>query len=429
MSSRVAAPESQAAGAAAACKRPRISVSLGPGQHAAQLLSCLGRHGLLDRVIRSWPSLTCEQWNDAEQALQPLWSVPAYAVLVRLVWATWRRIPRAGRYPTPRTFLYSVFDRIAARNLGSADVFLGWSQQSLHCLRAAKRAGALTALEHPMIHALAWQETMEEEYARFAPDSREFYSLLPASLVRRLLAEYEAADFIVVPSSVAHRSFTDHGVAGERVLVTPLAVETSQFASVAPRDPADRFRVLYVGRLELLKGVHYLLEGWRQLGLPGAELVLAGPVLPELEGVLARLGDASLKVLGPVPHERVPQLIEACDVLVFPSICDAFGLVVLEAMAAARPVIATSRSAGPDVIAEGEGFVVPPRDARALRDRLEWLYLHPAERLEMGRRAQVKARSKYGLDSYASELLRVYSEIFTAHQRPVGSARPAVAGA
>jgi len=407
-----------------ATRQPRISVSVGPGQHAQQLLSSLGRQGLLEDAFRSWPSFTIERWNPDLDALEQVWTSPAYATLVRLVWAAWRKIPAFGRHPTPRAFLYSVFDRAVARRLGRIDLFVGWSQQALHSLRAARNLGAITVLEHPMLHVELWQETMEEEYRRYAPDTEEYYSLLPRSLVRRMLAEYGESDLIVVPSSVAGRTFTDRGIAAGRVVVIPLAVDTRPFEAVSPRTRAKGFRVLYIGRLELLKGVQYLLEAWRALGLKDAELVLAGPVLPEMARCLTRFHDPSVRVLGEVEHGALPRLLESCDAVVFPSICDAFGLVIIEAMAAGRPVIATDRSGAPDIISDGEGFVVPARDTGALADRLAWLHEHVDDRFEIGRRARLKATACYGLSRYRADLVKAYTRALVER----GQARATAAG-
>jgi len=389
---------------------PQVTVAVGPGPYVEDVLAALAAQGVLHRVIRSWPEFTVDGYDTITGRWRRLFALPLYAHLVRIVWAAWRRLPRLRRYRTPQTLLFAIFDRLAARQLGHPDLLLGWSQVSLHSMRAARRRGAVTALEHPMLHVAAWQETMVEEYARFAPDAREYYSLFPRALVRRMLTEYEEADYVVVPSTVARDSFANRGFPLNRIVEVPFGVEVGFFV-VPGKQPGARFRVAFVGRLELLKGVHYLLDAWQALALDDATLTCVGPVLPEIRGVLHRRANAgNVEILGHLPRNRVRDVLAESHVVVFPSLCDAFGLVILEAMASGRPVIATSRSGGPDIIEDGiDGFVVPPRDPAALAERLAWLFERREECAEMGRRARLKIEAKYSLAHYGERLLGAYS--------------------
>jgi glycosyltransferase involved in cell wall biosynthesis len=83
-----------------------------------------------------------------------------------------------------------------------------------------------------------------------------------------------------------------------------------------------------------------------------------------------------------------------CHVHVFPTLLDGFGRNLIEAMASGLPVITTPHCAGPDLIEDGvTGFIVPIRDADAICDRLAWLYAHPVEAMDMGRRARASVRA------------------------------------
>ena len=79
--------------------------------------------------------------------------------------------------------------------------------------------------------------------------------------------------------------------------------------------------------------------------------------------------------------------------LVFPSLFEGFGLVILEAMAAGLPVIASRNTGGPDVIEEEkEGFIVPAGSVEALREKMGWLIQNPSQAVEMGHKACVWAQ-------------------------------------
>jgi glycosyltransferase involved in cell wall biosynthesis len=255
---------------------------------------------------------------------------------------------------------------------------------------------------------------MAEEYRRYAPNAAEYNSLFPAAMLRRMRAEYEEADYIVVPSSVVRDTFVEHNVPSHRILEVPFGVDTRYFAHV-PHVASQQFRVAFLGRLELLKGVHYLLEAWRIAALRNSRLSLAGPVLPEMQEVLsnARLG-ADIAITGQLGRAAARRLLVDSDVVVFPSICDAFGLVILEAMATGRPVVATVRSGAPDIIDDGvDGFIVPDRDPSAIAERLKWLSLHRAECEEMGVRARRKVEESYDLRHYGERLIQAYARMIT----------------
>jgi glycosyltransferase involved in cell wall biosynthesis len=145
-----------------------------------------------------------------------------------------------------------------------------------------------------------------------------------------------------------------------------------------------------VGRVGPRKGVHYLLQAWQQLQLPDAELLLIG-INEFPEGWLARSKQV-FRYVPSVPHSRLNAYYSAASVLVFPSLVEGFGLVLLEAMACGIPVITTPNTAGPDILTDGvEGFIVPIRDVEALKEKLEWCYRHPQALAEMGQAARQKA--------------------------------------
>ena len=99
------------------------------------------------------------------------------------------------------------------------------------------------------------------------------------------------------------------------------------------------------------------------------------------------------------------------DVLVFPSLFEGFGLVILEAMAQGLPVIATSHTAGPDLIEEGvDGFIVPIRSADAIAERL-LLLARDRDRLSaMQQAAQGKARL-HTWENYRGRVVQVAQEV------------------
>ena len=340
----------------------------------------------------------------------PRFRSPAYRYITRLTWALSRRIGRVCSPPDPRSLLFAIGDRLARRHLDSNDLFIGWSQVSLACLRKMKCLDVPTLLEHPMSHVDTWMDLAGEEFRRWGERDTRPSSLFSDSLVSRMKKEYQCADFISVLSSYAKNSFLATGFPEARLIQVPLGVEIERFKPVPPRN--GPFRALFVGRLELLKGIQYLLQAFSDLRLPDAEIWLVGPVLPEVKAVLARYNGPKVRVIGPVPSGEIARYYQQVDVLVFPSINDAFGLAILEGMACGLPVVATDHSCAPDVIEDRvDGFVIPIRSVEAIKERLHWLYRHRDEAREMGSRARRKVADRFTWDHYGERLIDAYNRI------------------
>jgi glycosyltransferase involved in cell wall biosynthesis len=219
-----------------------------------------------------------------------------------------------------------------------------------------------------------------------------------------MVAEYDEADCIVVPSTFAYETFRDVGYPEDRLFINPLGVDIHRFRP--PSSPEGTFRVVFLGRGSVQKGVVYLLRAWRRLDLPGGELILAGPIEPGAKEILhrelQRVRAGTVRIVGPVGNPEA--VLRESSVLVLPSVQDGFGLVVLEAMACGVPVIVSENVGAKDCVREGiDGFVVPVRDADAIAARLEWLHGHPTQRGGMGARARERAMS-YSWDAYRSRL-------------------------
>lgn len=380
----------------------KVTVSVGPGPYSGDMIrQLLARHAL-HRVIYSWPRFEVWQVNRNGE-LEPQAGFRNYDRLVWLTWALWRRIPRWGRYRLPDAFLYSLFDRLASKFSCDCDIFLGWSQVSLCSLYRAKHLGVNSVLEHPMVHVSTWMVLMKQEYAVYGRGARSYPMLFSVPMVKRMQQEYAVADSIDVLSTTTKRTFLEHEIDDSKVYTVSPGVDPNHFA---PRSEANfaNFRVLYVGRIELLKGVHYLLKAFHELALPDAELWLVGAVAPEMEPFLTEYA-GHYHYLGQKSREELPAIYQQSSVLVLPSLHDGFGLVLLEAMACGIPVIATDLTGGPDVIRAGEnGFVVSSRDIVSLKDRLLWLYEHQKIGIEMGMAARQTVVDNFTWDGYGQRL-------------------------
>jgi glycosyltransferase involved in cell wall biosynthesis len=197
------------------------------------------------------------------------------------------------------------------------------------------------------------------------------------------------ADLVLAPSAAtAAEVRRDYGV--DRVGVIPnvtggLAVEPAAPLGDAVETPGGAY-LLFVGRLRIRKGVEVLLEALREL--PGARLLIAGD--GEHRAALERRAGASTVFLGRCGAAQVRELLRGAAALVVPSIYEGMPLVVLEAMEAGVPVVASRVSGIPEVVEGGvTGWLVPPEDPEALAAALAQVLGDPEEarrRGEAGRR-------------------------------------------
>jgi glycosyltransferase involved in cell wall biosynthesis len=203
------------------------------------------------------------------------------------------------------------------------------------------------------------------------------------------------------------RSFVECGVPREKLHLCTYGFTPSVF-SRPPRRNA-RFRVLFVGSASIRKGIGYLLEAARPLVQKDLlDVWLVGAVAGETRELLARYADVFTNK-GFVPPSRLAETYSLGSVLVLPSVEEGLGRVQVQAMACGVPVIATTHTGIEDVLTDGrEGFIVPIRDAAAIRERLEWMLAHPEERARMGEAALARAATFQGWQAYGEAVERMY---------------------
>jgi len=177
-------------------------------------------------------------------------------------------------------------------------------------------------------------------------------------------------------------------------------------------------RYTAVKRLPLLIGAH--ARACERLGRP-APLVLVGGHPGEWEGehplaAARRIGNRHVFLAGWRPHEELPQALNAADALVLPSVAEAFGLVLVEAMACGLPVIACRAHGPAAIVAEGRtGWLVPPDDEEALVDALLAAARDPEERRARGERAHAESR-RYAWPVVAPRFAALYEELLVSTQ-------------
>jgi glycosyltransferase involved in cell wall biosynthesis len=296
------------------------------------------------------------------------------------------KIKRPVRWPLTEKKQYRLkraiaFDSAVLKFLDAKiDLFCSWNGHCLDGLKKAKSLGITTIVVRASSHMLTQMELLKEEYDKHGLTRQ----IELQEMIDRSVEEYGHADYIQVPSEFVKRSFLDRGFSEDRLIEVPFGVDSSVFK---PADISDsEFRLLFVGRIGLRKGVQYLLEAWKRLSLPGAELLLIGNVEPGFEKILQPYRDLPGLALTGFVKDPVEQFARS-SLFVFPSIEEGSALVTYEAMASSLPVLTTFNSGS--LVRDGiDGFIVPIRDVDALCEKIETLYKDRKLAGEMGRSAR-----------------------------------------
>ncbi|MGA9752026.1 MAG: glycosyltransferase [Acidobacteriota bacterium] len=206
------------------------------------------------------------------------------------------------------------------------------------------------------------------------------------SLMSKALV-WEKAPLWIAPSRVMREFLLRQGVPEERVFHTPHGMEP--VTGVPPVEMGDgTIRFGYLGGYSFVKGLHVLTEAASKM-IHGekCEIHVFGKAGSPWEcayrtqTVGRYAGRPKLVLHDPLPHERIAEAYAAFDVLVVPSIClEVFGLVVLEAFTAGRPVIVSDAGGLPELVRDGvDGLVVPHGDAGALARAMDGLAAKPQQ--------------------------------------------------
>ena len=360
----------------------KVTISIGgPFPTPYRLAEFLEQRGCLERIISPMPRFRLGATTLAKQKLVTL---PLYGYLNYGL----SKLPYF-KGVTPRQYWFSeMFDHSAAGHLGDCDLFNGWCSTALHTMRRAKAQGAVTVLQTGSAHIMFQKELMEAEYAKFGIRRR----VTDPRIVAKGIQEYAEADYIVVPSSFIRNTLIARGVSAAKITIVQDAV-TRVFRTEPKRHKI--FRVICVGRVEIRKGIPYLLEAFHRLHLPNSELVLVGGIQDEMRPILKQYA-GSFRSFGWARDNQLAGLFSQSSVFVLPSVEDGWGHVTLEAMSCGLPAIVSANAGSADTVQRGvNGFVVPACNAQALMEKLEYLYNNPDLCQAMGRQAQelVKERT------------------------------------
>ncbi len=262
---------------------------------------------------------------------------------------------------------------------------------SLWQFEEARRLGKACIYDMPIGYYPAWEETqanLVRQYADWVPAGG-----LPSSRHVRpeqKRREMELADLVLAPSRFVEETVRKFHPE-KRLARAAYGVDLEFWRPAQKNSGEGVLRFIYAGQLSLRKGIPMLLDAWEAAALHDAELDLVGMwQLAEQKRLAMPRG---VRLSPPCSRRELRERYLAADVFVFPSFFEGFGLVLLEAMACGLPAIASTATAGPDVLNASCGRLMQTGDLESLVDYMRWFSGHRDQLPEMSRAARSMAEN------------------------------------
>lgn len=383
-----------------------------PGtQYSHQLAKQLFRHALL---YEFWTGFALPKDNWSTHILEAslpfsfrkkianrlISGVPASRLRIR-PFGEWRALQQIRAGDSPQKVFHVRNERfqesIPNSTIHNSAAVIGFDTSSWVIAERTLRTGKPFFLDQSAAHPIVNQAASEQVASQF-PEWRTTLELRLPTVFACEQREHKLATKIVVASSYTKRTLVSQGVAECKISVNPYGVDLELFRPPTQSRRRQPLRFLFLGAVSARKGVALLVEAWRTLDLKDCELWLAGPISENQRKLIPRL--PGLKVMGKCAFEDLPEILRSCDVLVFPSYSEGFGLVLLEALASGMPIITTESTAGPDLIQHGkEGFLIPAGDLESLRESIKYFVDCPEAFPEMSVAAR-RCAERFSWDRY-----------------------------
>ncbi len=377
----------------------------------------------LAHLESGWLEAFCVPWMPSESTLQALQRFgPTRAMGQRLSRRTFPPLAGAPRIQGRA----GEWLRLAIRALGRGDERLSyqandWLMRTMRreCRRAsvtavhsyedcsadqfeeAKRLDKACIYDMPIGYYPAWEQT-QSDLARRYSDWIPTQGLPSNRYVRpeQKRREMELADLVLAPSSFVERTIRSFHP-DKKVKRAAYGVDLDFWQPEPGKSWDHPVRFLYAGQISLRKGIPLLLDAWEAADLREAHLDLVG--VWQLSANKRAVLPAGVTVWPPCSREALRERYRTADVFLFPSYFEGFGLVLLEAMSSGLPALASEATAGPDVLTESCGRLIPCGSLEALVEGLKWFVVHQGRLPSMALAARHQA-ARFTWASYRQQV-------------------------
>lgn len=300
--------------------------------------------------------------------------------------------------------------RLSKLSKSDLDAVYAYEDGAYHTFNKAKQLDLKCLYDLPIGYWRTAKRLMALEQEIWPEWSATITGLKDSELkLQRKDAELAMANLILVASSFTAKTLNDYPGTLAPVKVIPYGFPKP----VEARDyqMSNRpLKLLFVGGLSQRKGIANMFAAVEKLGKRVQLTVVGHKAVDDCNALNNAL--SRHKWIHSLPHSQVLKLMQAHDVLLFPSLFEGFGLVITEAMSQGTPVITTDRTAGPDLIEHGgNGWLVEAGSTESLQQCIEDLLLNPEQIIKVGKAARESARlrpwTQYG-EELAETIMKQY---------------------
>ncbi|MDT0686057.1 glycosyltransferase family 4 protein [Autumnicola psychrophila] len=304
--------------------------------------------------------------------------------------------------------VYEKQDKIVKKRLkeylnNEIKAVYAYEDGALHSFRLAKNIGIKRFYDLPIGYWRASRDLLNIEKEKWPEYAMTLTGLKDSDLkLNKKDEELELAQHIFVASTFTKNTLDKYPGKLAQINVIPYGFPPVAINRKYSTPSSNKLRVLFVGGLSQRKGIAYVFEAVEKLKNDIALTVIGMKASNSCKKL-----DEELKKHTWIPtlsHQKVLEAMRNHDILVFPSLFEGFGMVITEAMSQGTPVITTDRTAGPDLIKDGEnGWIIKSSSTSSLVCKLEEILLDPTLCERVGKKALETAR-KRPWEVYGNEL-------------------------
>jgi len=302
------------------------------------------------------------------------------------------------------------FDNWVSRNLSNQiDAVYCYEYNSLNTLKMAKKKGLHTIYEipspeHNYVHNLLMKEI--EEFPELNTDYYKYTSDLLKQRTAKRHTEFDLADLVIVNSEFTKQSFDSCGFDTSKIKVVPLGCPAISNDSQYQNETKN-LKIIWAGTFSIRKGAHYLINSLKELGNNNIELDVYGKV--ELPEKLYK-NITNINFIGSIPRKKLLANFCKYDLLIFPTLCDGFGMIITEALSKGLPVITTDKAGASDFIENGKnGFIIKSHNSDSITEKLLWCFDNKEYVFNM-RHFALNTASKWQWPDYRNKLASIIKE-------------------
>ena len=309
----------------------------------------------------------------------------------------------------PDSFFYA-YNNFTHKNLAinvanrflDTNVLIASARTGLEPGKIIQSKGGYYFCDRGSSHIAYQNQLLKEEYREHKIPFNE----IPKSIIDRECEEYETADFISIPSTFVYDSFTKKGFASKKLFLNPYGANINLFNSKNTTSK-KKFRILFVGHVNVNKGIIYLIKAFNKLSYSNKELIIVGGVEKAIQPIINKLSNNNIKFTGALKNNTLKYYYGTSDVMVLPSIQEGLAQVIGEALACGCPVIATKNTGAEDFFTNNkEGFIIPIRSVDHILNKLQLLIDDRYLRDKMSNNASILTKKINGWNQYGDRWVK-----------------------